>query len=167
MDLKINWVANVWTQRDQRGIETLEVSNLQQRTAPCGCRDHFVCLSKRPRDRFLHQHMDAGVEQAKSNSAMRLGWNRKTDSIDAADQFAPIRRPVHFSFCGNRLRSFFIEVANGDKLRQSFRGKIRMDSRMLSAEMTYADHCGTERQGFMFPVMISVGSDQWPVASGQ
>jgi len=38
-----------------------------------------------------------------------------------------------------------------------------MDSRMLSAEMAYADHCGTERQGFMFPVMISVASDQWPV----
>jgi hypothetical protein len=40
-----------------------------------------------------------------------------------------------------------------------------MDSRMLSAQMAHADHCGTKRQGFIFPVII--GSGQWPVISGQ
>jgi hypothetical protein len=40
-----------------------------------------------------------------------------------------------------------------------------MDSRMLSAQMAHADHCGTKRQGFIFPVII--GSGQWPVASDQ
>src|SRR5258706_5433169 len=121
MNLKIDWIANVWTQRDQSGIETLEVSDLQQRTALCGCRDHFVGLGKRPRDRFLHQHVDAGFEQSKSNLAMRLCWNRKANSVNAADQFAPIRRPVDFSFRGNRLCSLFIEIANGTKLAQAFR----------------------------------------------
>jgi len=92
---------------------------------------------------------------------MRLCWNRKANSVNAADQFAPIRRPVDFSFRGNRLCSLFIEIANGNKLRQAFRGKIRMDSRMLSAQMAHADHCGTKRQGFIFPVII--GSVQWAV----
>jgi len=39
-----------------------------------------------------------------------------------------------------------------------------MDSRVLSAQMAHADHCGTERQGFIFPVIIS---GQYAVGSVQ
>jgi hypothetical protein len=88
--------------------------------------------------------MDAGFKQAAGNFGMRLGGHSQTDSVYALDELAPVGAPLDFSFQGNLPRGRFVEIANGNKLRQTFRGKIGMDACVLPTEMAHADDCGAK-----------------------
>src|SRR5882672_8520144 len=144
MNLKIDRLAHVWTQRDERGIEALQMSDLQNRFAFRGSCDHLVGLGKRSRDGFLNQHVDARCKQAAGDFAVRLGRDRQAYRVYLADEFVPVSRPLRLSFRGDIARGFFVEVANESKLSQAFSGEIGMDARVLPAQMAHADYCGTK-----------------------
>jgi hypothetical protein len=119
------------------------MSDLQQRPTPSSRPDHLVRFGKCPGDGLLHQHVDAGFQQATSYFAMRLGWDRQANSFHAADQFAPVRRPIDF-FRSDVACGLLVEIANECKLRQAFGGEIRMYARVLPAEMAHAYDCGAK-----------------------
>ena len=73
---------------------------------------------------------------------MRDGGNGETDSIDLADQLAPVCDPGNFSFLRDGSRCLRVLIANRNKVRMSFVGKCGVKSRVLSSEMSDSDDCG-------------------------
>ena len=109
------------------------------------CRtDHVVRFGQRSRDGLLNQHMDAGFKQATSNFAVRLGRNRQAYRIYFADEAAPVIYRAHLSFRRDVASDLFVDVANSDELKQTFRGESGVDARVLTAQMAHAYYCGSE-----------------------
>ena len=86
--------------------------------------------------------MNAGFEQAAGDFAMRFGRDGEANRIDAAQQSAPVAGPFDVAFRRDWTGRALSQVANGNKIRQAFRSQIRMDARVLAAEMADADDCG-------------------------
>ena len=59
MNLEIDGLADVWSQRDHRGIETFEMSDLKNRVTAFGGFDHAIGFFERSRDRFFNEHVNA------------------------------------------------------------------------------------------------------------
>src|SRR6185369_6937861 len=62
MNLEVNRFADVWSQRNHRGIEALEMSDLKNCVAACGGFDHAIGFVERARDRFFDEDVNAGFE---------------------------------------------------------------------------------------------------------
>src|SRR5215208_4954598 len=101
MNLKIDWLANVRSQRNHRGIEGLEVSDLKNCVASFGCANHPIGFFARSRYRFFDQHVNARLEQAARNLAVGLSRNGDTCRVDTPDQFMPVSGPLSFSFAAD------------------------------------------------------------------
>ena len=72
MDLKIHRLANVWSQRDHRGIEALEMSHLENRVALLGGANHSIGFFERSRDWLLDQDVNPRLEQTTRDFAVRF-----------------------------------------------------------------------------------------------
>src|SRR5215208_5404988 len=141
MNLKIDWLANVRSQRNHRGIEALEVSDLENCVALFGCADHPIRFFERSRYRFFDQDVNARLEQAARNLAVGFSRNSDTRRVDMPDQFTPVRGPLSFPFAADRARGVFVEIADGGELRHSFGGECRVDARVLASEATDSNDC--------------------------
>src|SRR5438093_11143909 len=105
MNLEIDWLSYVWTQRHHGRIEALEMTDLQERMSGRSSLDHPIRFFESSGHWFLNQHVDAGFQQGASNLAVHFSWYRETNCIDVADQIAPVRCPVNLSLFGDGSRS--------------------------------------------------------------
>src|ERR1043165_6742113 len=102
MNLKIDWLANMWTQGNHRRIEALEMSDLQDGVSFFRRTDHAVSFLECSRDRFFNQDVNAGFEQAARDLAVRFRRNGDTRSVDVSDQVLPVGGPICLSFTADR-----------------------------------------------------------------
>src|ERR1700752_3568776 len=136
MDFEIDRLEDMWSQSNHCGVETFEVSDLQNRVAAFGGLDHPVRFFKRSRDGFFDENVNADFEQAAGNLAMSFGWDRDAGGIDAAGKRAPVSGPLSLSVAIDRAGCFFVQVANRDEFRAAFGCEVRMDAGVLFAEAT-------------------------------
>ena len=127
-------------ERDEGGIETLEMAPLQHPATLFSHRDHSVGLLQRARDRLFNQYVDALLQQATGNLAMRLSGHRKAYRVNSPNQRAPISGPFGLSLGGNRASGSLNKIADGEKLRPAFCGQGRMDPSVLPAKMPDPDN---------------------------
>jgi len=124
-----------------RRIEALEVSDLEHRAALCRSANHLIRFVERSRDRFFNQDVNAGFEQSARDFAVNFGWHGDAGGIDPADQVAPVRGPIGFSFTADRAGCFLVQIADGNEFRRAFGGERRVNSCVLPPETAGADDC--------------------------
>src|SRR5712692_1227373 len=150
MNLKIDGIVHMWPQSDKRGIEAFGVTDLQHRAAFLPRSDHAIRFFQRARDWFLNQHVNAGFEQAASDLTMRFGRHRQTHGVDFTNQRAPVGGHTRGILVGNPASLCLIKIADARKLPEPFRRQRGMSTRVLAAEMSYADDCGAKCHGLLF-----------------
>src|SRR5688500_12484052 len=143
MNLKVNRLSYVRPQGDHRRVETLEMSDLQDSVAFFSRADHAISFFERARDWFLHQHVNARFEQTAGDLAVHFRWDCEAHCVHPADQLAPVGGPLGVSFLADAARRFFVEIADGDKLRWSFNGQGAVNAGVLSTKTADADDCCT------------------------
>src|SRR5215212_1955854 len=141
MNLKIDWLANVRSQRNQGWIEAFEVSDLENCVALFGCANHPIGFFERSRYRFFDQDVNARLEQSTGNLAVGLSRNSDTRRLNTPDQFTPVRGPLSFPFAADGARGVFVEIADRGELRCAFGRECRVDTRVLASEATDSNDC--------------------------
>jgi hypothetical protein len=141
MNLEIDGLAHVWPQGNQRRIEALEVSDLEHGAALCRSANHLIRFVERSRDRFFNEDVNAGFKQSARDFAVNFGWHGDAGGIDPADQVAPVRGPIGFSFAADRAGCFLVQIADGNEFRRAFGGERRVNSCVLPPETAGADDC--------------------------
>ena len=86
--------------------------------------------------------MNTGFQQTDCNFRVRFSWHGEADGVDAADRPAPVGGPFDLFFVADLSCGLLVKVANECKLSQAFRGEIRVNARVLPAQMAHADDCG-------------------------
>ncbi len=85
--------------------------------------------------------MNARFEQFARDFAVRFGRYGDAHRIDTTDQFAPVSGPICFSFPTDLAGRFFVQIANGGKLRETFRCERGVNASVLAAETADSDDC--------------------------
>ncbi len=85
--------------------------------------------------------MNAGFEQAARDLAVCFRWDRKTGGVNAADELAPVCGPISFPLAADGTCCLFVQIADGDELRNTFRCEICVDARVLPPETADSDDC--------------------------
>ncbi len=75
---------------EDRGVEALEVPDLQDALHACGERDQLARLGRGLGDRLLDQHVGAGLEEVAGDGEVRRRGRDDAHRIDLAEQLAVI-----------------------------------------------------------------------------
>ena len=143
MNFEVDGFAHVRPQSDHCRIEPFEMAHLKQCIAFFRSVDHAISFIESARYGLLDEDVNACFQQPARDLAMGFRGHRETDGVNAADQLAPVPGPFSFSFRADVASGFFVEIADGDKLRSAFGGKGAMDTRVLAAKTADADDCCT------------------------
>src|SRR5207248_4646188 len=140
VNLEIEGSANVRTQRDERGVEAFEMADLKQRAAFVSRRNHAISFFECARDGLFDEDVDACFQKLAGNLGVRFSRDGEADGLTASDNVPPISRPFRISFDGDVVRGLFVQITNGNEFNQSLIIKRGVDARMLTTQMSNADH---------------------------
>src|SRR5258708_20976667 len=90
---------------------------------------------------------------------MRFSRHDEADRVDGSGESAPVTGPFDLAFIGDGLGGWFGQVADGNKVCQTFSRQVRMNACVLTAQVTDADDCGAKRH------KKKVVGNQWSVIS--
>src|SRR5882672_11936827 len=103
MNFKVKWRINNRNHRDDSGIESFQVPDLQNSARPRGCGNKLVRLGKRCGHRFFHDDVDAEFEQAAAEARVLDGGHSHTRCVHSARKRFNVRQ----NFRGEFLRDLF------------------------------------------------------------
>jgi len=120
------------------------VGHLEHAAGIAGLIKVVLALQHRQLPPTLHltsPHPLARFEQSARDFAVNFGWHGDAGGIDPADQVAPVRGPIGFSFTADRAGCFLVQIADGNEFRRAFGGESRVNSCVLPPETAGADDC--------------------------
>ena len=122
--------------------EPLLMADGQDEVHPLGQGDQRIGFFDAGRDRLLHQHMGAGVEEGAHDLGMGHGRRGHADQIHLAQQLAPVGNRGHAMGCGRILAHLGRRIGDGQQL-DAIKGAILRG--MMAAERAGADYGGLEQ----------------------
>jgi hypothetical protein len=87
--------------RPDNGIESFDMSGLQNPTVSLGRSDKRFGLLDRRCHGLLDQNINPIIEQLETDASVIAGWHRQTDSIDFAKELTIIREGKRAGWFGN------------------------------------------------------------------
>ena len=90
---------------EDRGVEALEVPDLQDALHARGERDQLARLGRGLGDRLLDQHVRAGLEEVAGDREMRRRRRDDADRIDLAEQLAVVGERARAELGGHGRRA--------------------------------------------------------------
>ena len=130
-------------QRQDRGVEALEMADLKHDAARVRERDQRVRLLERRRDRFFEQDMQAGIEKLARDREMRPRRHHDARGLDPARELADVAQREGTKPCPERPRPLELAVDHRDQLGARQR---RIFLGVMPAEMAATDDRGAHRR---------------------
>jgi hypothetical protein len=103
---------------DDRGVEALEVTDLQHSIVPGRGRDELASLSERLGDRLLDEHVQAVLEARHRDRVMKRRRRRDADRVHVPEQLAEIGDGPTVRFLRDTLPRRGVGVDHGNELRR-------------------------------------------------
>ena len=124
-------------QRIDRGVETLDMADLQLRPPALRRRDQLVSFLQRDGDRLLHKARNALFEEWNGDVAVKRRRHRNAHKVDGAAERVDVRAIRNVELLPDPLGRFGMVVHDPHELDPR---KLFVDPRVNSTQMTNADN---------------------------
>src|SRR5580693_53640 len=148
-----------WKHRRDRGIEPLEVADLQDAPGARGRREQIIRFGQRGGHGLFHQHVYAEFQQTAAHARMLDGGHGHACGVHAPGERFDILENFGGKFGGNLPGARRARIHDADQFSI---GKFAIHARMIAPEISGAYHRDAN-----FLSQLSCGAHNFPCAAGR
>jgi hypothetical protein len=126
---------------DERGVEALEVADLQHPPAAHRQLDELLRLLERRGERLLDQHVDAALQEVARHRVVVLRRDGDARAVDAAEQLAVVGERLHAEGRRDLAGARLVDVGDPDQLGAALRAVLLG---VEAPEVSHADDGGSD-----------------------